>query len=227
MLRSQINYLLLLLFITQSGFAQKENMYEMGKTSANEMWANNNFRLILFSQDSTFQFTKNDEPMVDYISGKWIERRDSFFFFSADLNRILYFLLTKEDSIHRKMGHIDPQIFESYQEKFPSYFYLNKTFYENGNLHKEFDFLKDGDVSEAPDELKIQCFTDKGTIDYTLSISLKTNEATYIAYLQNEHVYPKELVYGKYKNGIQKGHWYFNEYDPSGTKLIHTTTIKY
>jgi hypothetical protein len=225
--RSQIIYLLMLLFIMQSGVAQRENIYEVEQTSANEMWTNNNFRLILFFQDSTFQFTKNDEPMVDYISGRWIERRDSFFFFSADLNRILYFSLIKEDSIHRKVGHIDPEIFESYQEKFPSYFYLNKTYYENGNLHKQFDFLKDGNVSEAPNELKIQCFTKKGTIDYTLSISLKTNEATYIAYLQNEHVYAKELVYGKYKNGIQIGVWHFNEYDPSGAKLIHTSTINY
>ena len=227
MLGTQRNFLVLLFFIGQGGFAQTANTFQVAQSTANEMWTNDKFRLILFFEDSTFQFTKNDEPLVDYISGKWIERHDSFFFYSADINRILYFSLIKEDSIHRKVGHIDPLIYASYQEKFPSYFYLNKTYYENGNLHKEFNFLKDGDLSETPVELKIQCFTNKGTIDYTLSISLKTNEATYIAYLQNEHVYPKELVYGKYKNGIQKGIWYYNEYDSSGTKLMHTSTVKY
>jgi len=227
MLLSPRNYLLVLLFMVQYGVAQTEATNQPHQTQGNQMWTNDKFRLILFFEDSSFQFTKNDEPLVDYISGRWIERHDSFFFFGADDHRILYFSLLKEDSIHRKVGHIDPQIYESYQGIFPSYFYLNKTFYNNGNLHKEYNFLKDGDVSEAPDELKIQCFTNKGTIDYTLSISLKTNEAAYIAYLQNEHVYPKELVYGKFKNGIQVGVWHFNEYDPSGTKLIHTSTIKY
>ncbi len=227
MLLSQRIYLLVLLFMVQCGLAQTEVNHQPQQTQGNEMWTNEQFRLILFFEDSSFQFTKNDEPLIDYISGRWIERHDSFFFFSADDHRILYFSLNKEDSIHRKVGHIDPQIYESYQGKFPSYFYLNKTYYDNGNLHKEFNFLKNGDISESPDELKIQCFTNKGTIDYTLSISLKTKEATYIAYLQNEHVYPKELVYGSYKNGTPIGKWHFNEYDPSGTKLIHTTTIKY
>ncbi len=191
------------------------------------MWSKDQFRLIVLSTDSTFSFTKNDEPLIDYISGKWLQKNDSFFFFSSDTFRILYFTIIQEDSIHRKLVHIDPRIYDSYHGKFPPFLYLNKTFYKNGGIHKEFNFIKNGDLSNEPEQLKIQCYTEKGSVLYSLTIDLKSNDAVYIEYLKNEQVYPKEIIYGSYKNGVKKGPWYFNEFDKLGTKKIKTTKILY
>ena len=216
-----------LLFMSHVLVAQSPSAENLVSTSSDEMWTKDQFRLFLVESDSSFSFTKNDEPLIDYINGKWLEREDTFFFFSNDSYRLLYFTIIRGDSIHRKVVHVDPRIYDSYQGKFPSYLYLNKSFYPNGAIHKVYDFIRNGDLSEDPEELKIQCFTEKGSIGYTLTINLKLNEAVYIEYLQNEHVYPKELVYGRYKNGIRKGLWYFNEYDVNGNKRIKTTKIKY
>jgi len=217
-----------ILFVFNSQILKADNPIIISDSSnADEMWSKDQYRLFVVKSDSSFSFTKNDETLVDYIAGKWMQRADSFYFYSNDTFRILYFIVKAEDSIHRKLVHIDPRIYDSYQGNFPTYLYLTKTFYENGKLHKEFDFIKNGDLSEEPEQLKIQCFTPRGLIDYALTINLKSNTASYVAYLQNEHVYPKEIIYGTFKNGIKKGLWYFNEFDISGTKLLKTRKIVY
>ena len=168
-----------------------------------QLWNNDQFRIIMY-RDSTFTFSKIDEPMKDIIGGKWIFRADSFYLFSADEYQILLFALYETDSMHKLITHVDPRIYDSYASvKFPKYFYLNKTYYATGNVCKAYSFASCDETPKC--YLDINKFDEKGILLSRLAIKLKAQKAIYVEYSSTPFKMPKVIKKIVYKNGKQVG----------------------
>lgn len=172
-----------------------------------QLWTDNQYRIIMY-RDSSFTFSKIDEPMKDMIGGSWLYRADTFYLFSADTFRLLLFSFFEQDSMHKKIVHIDPRIYNSYSGlAFPKYFYLNKTYYNSGNICSAYSFASCDETKKC--YLNINHFSEKGSIIYKLDINLKKNIATYVEFSSESYKMPKVIVSGKYKNGKKIGKWFY------------------
>ena len=186
-----------------------------------QLWTDNQYRIIMY-RDSTFSFSKIDEPMKDMIAGKWIARNDTFYLYSNDVIQLLLFGLYEQDSMHKLITHIDPRIYDSYRGvNIPKYFYLTKTYYNTGEVCNAYSFASCEENKKC--FLDINHFNEKGQIIYRMYINLKTKKANYYEYTSNSFVIPKEKVIGQYKNGKAIGTWYYLEWNSNNTKIIKKT----
>lgn len=168
-----------------------------------QLWNNDQFRIIMY-HDSSFTFSKIDEPMKDMIGGKWIFRQDTFYLFSTDESHLLLFALYETDSMHKLVTHVDPRIYNSYANvKFPKYFYLNKTYYASGNVCQAYSFASCDETPKC--YLDIHKFDEKGTLISRLAIKLKTQKAIYVEYSSVAFKMQKMTKKIVYKNGKQLG----------------------
>lgn len=183
-----------------------------------QLWSDDQYRIIMY-RDSTFMFSKIDEPMKDMIAGKWLFRADTFYLFAADESKLLLFSFFQQDSMHKKITHLDPRIYNSYSGvKIPIFFYLTKTFYDQGNVCKAYSFASCDETKKC--YLNINHFDEKGTVIYTLNINLKTNKATYMEYTSTSYSMPRAKIVGHYIKGNPTGTWHYYEWNATGSKLI-------
>jgi len=174
-----------------------------------QQWSNEFFKLNM-SQDSTFSFSKIDERVIDYNTGRWTVRKDTVICYTEDTFRIVQFMLYGEDSIHKRITHVDPGIYRTYGYDFPAYFYLNKMYHANGKLWKEYTFehIKN---HERPEVFTVNTYDGRGYLECSLSVDLRSNKAYYVAYYLGNG-YPQVHIQGSYKHGIASGTWkYYDE----------------
>lgn len=186
--------------------------------SQDQLWTNDQYRIIMY-RDSTFMFSKIDEPMKDMIAGKWLFRRDTFYLYSADESKLLLFSLFEQDSIHKRIQHLDPRIYNSYSGvKIPIYFYLTKTYYTGGNICSAYSFASCDETKHC--FLNINHFNENGTLTYSMDLNLKSGLAKYKEYITNPFTVPREKVIGFYKNGKPYKAWHYFEWSSNGSQLI-------
>ena len=181
----------------------------MAQGKYDQQWSNEFFHLNM-SQDSTFSFSKIDERVIDYKTGRWTIRKDTVICYSDDTFRIVQLMLFAEDSIHKRITHVDPSIYRTYGYHFPEYFYLNKLYRANGKLWKEYTFehIKQ---HKLPEVFTVNTYEGRGYLESSLSVDLKRNRAYFVEYyLANG--YPQVKTEGEYRHGIPSGSWkYFDE----------------
>lgn len=142
------------------------------------LFLHENFRLMIHA-DGTARFTKNDEKIIDYLDLTWKMVGDTQLFYREDSLRLVYLSLLAEDSVHRKVCHVDPMLFLQHTEKFPTYLRLSKVYNAAGMMKKEFQF--EGKKPDNPEFLTVFTYDPPPYLRTMLRVRLKNIKTwTYI-----------------------------------------------
>lgn len=167
------------------------------------------YRLLIYT-DSTCSFSKIDERIVDYLPMRWTLRNDTMITYMKDSLQLVMFMFYMEDSIHRRITHIDPLLYKTYNGEFPPCFYLSNVYYDNGKIWKRFEFNqldKNGD----PKNFERTEFNRYGQLLSITTFRIASGKAYYNEYYPSTG-YPRIACSGYYVKGIPKGKWkYYDE----------------